>query len=125
MKRLRVESLLDKMPPLLGILKMYAVIKSGGKQHKVAEGEIITIEKIDAEEGSNIEFSEVLAVNKEGSLQIGKPLLEGAKVVGKVINHIKAPKVTIIKMKRRQDWRKKQGHRQNLSKIEIKSIEIK
>ena len=125
MKRLRVESLLDKMPPLLGILKMYAVIKSGGKQHKVAEGEIITIEKIDAEEGSNIEFSEVLAVNKEGSLQIGKPLLEGAKVVGKVINHIKASKVTIIKMKRRQDWRKKQGHRQNLSKIEIKSIEIK
>ena len=104
---------------------MYAVIKSGGKQHKVAEGEVITIEKIDAEEGSNIEFSEVLAVNKEGNLQIGKPLLEGAKVVGKVINHIKASKVTIIKMKRRQDWRKKQGHRQNLSKIEIKSIEIK
>ena len=104
---------------------MYAVIKSGGKQHKVAEGEIIIIEKIDAEEGSNIEFPEVLAVNKEGNLQVGKPLLEGAKVVGKVINHIKAPKVTIIKMKRRQDWRKKQGHRQNLSKIEIKSIEIK
>ena len=104
---------------------MYAVIKSGGKQHKVAEGEVIIIEKIDAEEGSNIEFSEVLAVNKEGNLQVGKPLLEGAKVVGKVINHVKAPKVTIIKMKRRQDWRKKQGHRQNLSKIEIKSIEIK
>ena len=104
---------------------MYAVIKSGGKQHKVAEGEIITIEKIDAEEGSNVEFSEVLAVNKEGNLQVGRPLLEGAKVVGKVINHVKAPKVTIIKMKRRQDWRKKQGHRQNLSKIEIKSIETK
>ncbi len=104
---------------------MYAVIKSGGKQHKVAEGEIIIIEKIDAEEGSNVEFSEVLAVNKEGNLQVGRPLLEGAKVVGKVINHIKAPKVTIIKMKRRQDWRKKQGHRQNLSKIEIKSIETK
>ena len=104
---------------------MYAVIKSGGKQHKVAEGEIITIEKIDAEEGSSVEFSEVLAVNKEGNLQVGRPLLEGAKVVGKVINHIKAPKVTIIKMRRRQDWRKKQGHRQNLSKIEIKSIETK
>ena len=104
---------------------MYAVIKSGGKQHKVSEGEIITIEKIDVEEGSNVEFSEVLAVNKEGNLQVGRPLLAGAKVVGKVINHIKAPKVTIIKMKRRQDWRKKQGHRQNLSKIEIKSIETK
>ena len=104
---------------------MYAVIKSGGKQHKVAEGEIITVEKIDAEEGSKVEFSEVLAINKEGNLQVGRPLLEGAKVVGKVINHIKAPKVTILKMKRRQDWRKKQGHRQNLSKIEIKSIETK
>ena len=54
---------------------MYAVIKSGGKQHKVAEGEIITIEKIDAEEGSNVEFSEVLAVNKEGNLQVGRPCL--------------------------------------------------
>ena len=104
---------------------MYAVIKSGGKQHKVAEGEIITIEKIDAEEGSNVEFSEVLAVNKEGNLQVGRPLLEGAKVIGKVINHLKAPKITIIKMKRRKDWRKKQGHRQNLSKVEIKSIETK
>ena len=104
---------------------MYAVIKSGGKQHKVAEGEIITIEKIDAEEGSNVEFSEVLVVNKEGNLQVGRPLLEGAKVIGKVINHLKAPKITIIKMKRRKDWRKKQGHRQNLSKVEIKSIETK
>ena len=56
---------------------MYAVIKSGGKQHKVAEGEVITIEKIDAEEGSNIEFSEVLAVNKEGNLQVGKPRICG------------------------------------------------
>ena len=104
---------------------MYAVIKSGGKQHKVTEGEIITIEKIDAEEGSNGEFSEGLAVNKEGNLQVGRPLLEGAKVIGKVINHLKAPKITIIKMKRRKDWRKKQGHRQNLSKVEIKSIETK
>ena len=77
---------------------MYAVIKSGGKQHKVTEGEIITIEKIDAEEGSNVEFSEVLAVNKEGNLQVGRPLLEGAKVIGKVINHLKAPKITIIKI---------------------------
>ncbi|MFL2754132.1 MAG: 50S ribosomal protein L21 [Gammaproteobacteria bacterium] len=101
---------------------MYAVIKSGGKQHKVAEGEIITLEKISAEEGAEIEFPEVLAVNKEGKLEVGSPLLKGAKVTAKIINHFKAPKVTIIKMKRRQDYRKKQGHRQNLTKVVIESI---
>jgi large subunit ribosomal protein L21 len=101
---------------------MYAVIKSGGKQHKVAEGEIITLEKISAEEGTEIEFPEVLAVNKEGKLEVGSPLLKGAKVTAKIINHFKAPKVTIIKMKRRQDYRKKQGHRQNLTKVVIESI---
>tara|TARA_B100001093_G_scaffold46931_3_gene39927 strand:+ start:12993 stop:13304 length:312 start_codon:yes stop_codon:yes gene_type:complete len=101
---------------------MYAVIKSGGKQHKVAEGEIITLEKISAEEGTEIEFPEVLAVNKEGKLEVGSPLLKGAKVTAKIINHFKAPKVTIIKMKRRQDYRKKQGHRQNLTKVIIESI---
>jgi large subunit ribosomal protein L21 len=102
--------------------KMYAVIKSGGKQHKVTEGEVITLEKISAEEGSEIEFPEVLAVNKEGKLEVGAPLLEGAKVTAKILDHIKAPKVTIIKMKRRQDYRRKQGHRQNLTKVLIESI---
>ena len=121
MKRLRVESLLDIMPILKGN-KMYAVIKSGGKQHRVTEGEVITLEKISAEEGSVIEFPEVLAVNKEGKLEVGAPLLEGAKVTAKILDHIKAPKVTIIKMKRRQDYRRKQGHRQNLTKVLIESI---
>jgi len=121
LKRLRVESLLDIMPILKGN-KMYAVIKSGGKQHRVTEGEVITLEKISAEEGSVIEFPEVLAVNKEGKLEVGAPLLEGAKVTAKILDHIKAPKVTIIKMKRRQDYRRKQGHRQNLTKVLIESI---
>ena len=65
---------------------MYAVIKSGGKQHKVSEGEEILLEKISLNEGEVIEFSEVLAVNKDGNLNVGKPLLEGAVVKGKVIN---------------------------------------
>jgi len=64
----------------------------------------------------------VLAVNKEGKLEVGAPLLEGAKVTAKILDHIKAPKVTIIKMKRRQDYRRKQGHRQNLTKVLIESI---
>ena len=101
---------------------MYAVIKSGGKQHKVSEGEEILLEKISLDEGDIIEFSEVLAVNKDGNLNVGKPLLEGAVVKGKVINHLKTKKITVIKMKRRKDYRKKQGHRQNLTKVKIESI---
>ena len=101
---------------------MYAVIKSGGKQHKVSEGEEILLEKISLDEGEVIEFSEVLAVNKDGNLNVGKPLLEGAVVKGKVLNHLKTKKITVIKMKRRIDYRKKQGHRQNLTKVKIESI---
>ncbi len=101
---------------------MYAVIKSGGKQHKVSEGEEILLEKISLNEGEVIEFSEVLAVNKDGNLNVGKPLLEGAIVKGKIINHLKTKKITVIKMKRRKDYRKKQGHRQNLTKVKIESI---
>tara|TARA_X000001036_G_C20543428_1_gene751309 strand:+ start:675 stop:992 length:318 start_codon:yes stop_codon:yes gene_type:complete len=101
---------------------MYAVIKSGGKQHKVSEGEEILLEKISLDEGEVIEFSEVLAVNKDGTLNLGKPLLDGAVVKGKVINHLKSKKINVIKMKRRKDYRKKQGHRQNLTKVKIESI---
>ena len=101
---------------------MYAVIKSGGKQHKVSEGEEILLEKLSLDEGEVIEFSEVLAVNKDGNLNVGKPLLDGAVVKGKVINHLKTKKITVIKMKRRKDYRKKQGHRQNLTKVKIESI---
>ena len=101
---------------------MYAVIKSGGKQHKVSEGEEILLEKISLDEGEVIEFSEVLAVNKDGNLNVGKPLLEGAVVKGKVLNHLKTKKIMVIKMKRRKDYRKKQGHRQNLTKVKIESI---
>ena len=101
---------------------MYAVIKSGGKQHKVSEGEEILLQKLSLDEGEVIEFSEVLAVNKDGNLNVGKPLLEGAVVKGKVLNHLKTKKITVIKMKRRKDYRKKQGHRQNLTKVKIESI---
>ena len=101
---------------------MYAVIKSGGKQHKVSEGEEILLEKISLDEGEVIEFSEVLAINKDGALNVGRPLLEGATVKVKVINHLKTKIINIIKRKRRKDYRKKQGHRQNLTKVKIESI---
>ena len=102
----------------------YAVIKTGGKQHKVEEGEIIAIEKLNIEEGEKVEFEEVLAVKTDGKLQVGAPLLTGAKVTGTVISQEKDKKVVIIKMRRRQDYRSKQGHRQKLTKVKIDSIKV-
>ena len=102
----------------------YAVIKSGGKQHKVEEGEVISIEKLNAEEGDKVEFEEVLAIKSEGKLQVGSPAIEGAKVTGTVLSQEKDKKVVIMKMRRRQDYRSKQGHRQKLTKVKIDSIKI-
>ena len=102
----------------------YAVIKTGGKQHKVEEGEIISIEKLNAEEGEKVEFEEVLAIKSEGKLQVGSPVIDGAKVTGTVLSQEKEKKVVIIKMRRRQDYRSKLGHRQNLTKVKIDSIKI-
>ena len=102
----------------------YAVIKTGGKQHKVEEGEIISIEKLNAEEGDKVEFEEVLAIKSEVKLQVGSPVIDGAKVTGTVLSQEKDKKVVIIKMRRRQDYRSKQGHRQKLTKVKIDSIKI-
>ena len=74
----------------------YAVIKTGGKQHKVEEGEIISIEKLNAEEGEKVEFEEVLAIKSEGKLQVGSPVIDGAKVTGTVLSLEKDKKVVII-----------------------------
>ena len=102
----------------------YAVIETGGKQHKVEEGEIITIEKLDLGEGEKVEFSDVLAVKNNDKLEVGKPFLDGAKVTGTVLSQEKDKKIVIIKMRRRQDYRSKQGHRQKLTKVKIDSIKV-
>ena len=102
----------------------YAVIKTGGKQHKVEEGEIISVEKLNAGEGDKVEFEEVLAIKLEGKLQVGSPVIDGAKVIATVVSQEKDKKVVIIKMRRRQDYRSKQGHRQKLTKVKIDSIKI-
>ena len=101
---------------------MYAVIKTGGKQHKVAEGEILKVEKLKASEGEPIDITDVLLIEKDGEVTLGSPFIEGAKVTAKILRHGKEDKVTIIKMKRRKDYRKKQGHRQNYSEIQIEQI---
>ena len=96
---------------------MYAVIKTGGKQHKVAEGEILKVEKLKASEGEPVDITDVLLIEKDGEVTLGSPFIEGAKVTAKILRHGKEDKVTIIKMKRRKDYRKKQGHRLSLIHI--------
>lgn len=103
---------------------MYAVIKTGGKQHKVAEGEILKVEKLKASEGEPVDITDVLLIEKDGEVTLGSPFIEGAKVTAKILRHGKEDKVTIIKMKRRKDYRKKQGHRQNYSEIQIEQITV-
>ena len=103
---------------------MYAVSISGGKQHKVAEGEILKVEKLKASEGEPVDITDVLLIEKDGEVTLGSPFIEGAKVTAKILRHGKEDKVTIIKMKRRKDYRKKQGHRQNYSEIQIEQISV-
>ena len=103
---------------------MYAVIKTGGKQHIVAEGEILKVEKLKASEGEPVDITDVLLIEKDGEVTLGSPFIEGAKVTAKILRHGKEDKVTIIKMKRRKDDRKKQGHRQNYSEIQIEQISV-
>ena len=103
---------------------MYAVIKTGGKQHKVVEGEILKVEKLKASEGEPVDITDVLLIEKDGEVTLGSPFIEGAKVTAKILRHGKEDKVTIIKMKRRKDYRKKQGHRQNYSEIQIEQISV-
>ncbi|ADL52449.1 50S ribosomal protein L21 [Clostridium cellulovorans] len=102
---------------------MYAVLQTGGKQYKVQEGDVLFVEKLDVEEGSTVEFDTVLAVGKESGLVIGKPMVEGAKVTAKVVAQGKAKKVLVLKYKPKKDYRKKQGHRQPFTKIQIEKIE--
>jgi large subunit ribosomal protein L21 len=103
---------------------MYAVIKTGGKQHRVSEGDVIAIEKINGEKGDAVVFDQVLMVEKEGDIRIGRPILEGAKVIGEILAQTKAAKLIVFKMKKRKGYHKKNGHRQQLTSMKIKEISI-
>jgi len=101
---------------------MYAVIKTGGKQYKVAAGEKLKVEQIPADIGSEITLGEVLALGAGDSIKFGAPLLDGANVVAKIVSHGRHDKVKIFKMRRRKHYQKHQGHRQNYTELEILSI---
>lgn len=101
---------------------MYAVIKTGGKQYRVAAGEKIKVEQIAADVGQEITIDQVLAVGNGSDLVIGAPLVAGASVVAKVLSHGKHDKVRIFKMRRRKHYQKRQGHRQAFTELEIGAI---
>ncbi len=102
---------------------MYAIIESCGKQYKVAEGDVVFFEKLDAEEGKKVTFDQVVLVSEEdGKVQIGNPYVKGIKVEGKVISHGKAKKILVFKYKAKKNYRRTQGHRQPYTKVEITGI---
>ena len=100
---------------------MYAIIESCGKQYKVAEGDVVFFEKLDAEEGKKVTFDKVVLVSDE-KVQVGNPYVKGVKVEGKVVAHGKGKKIIVFKMKAKKNYRRKQGHRQPYTKVEITTI---
>lgn len=101
---------------------MYAVIKTGGKQYRVAANDTLIIEKLEGDAGSTVEFTEVLLVGGEGEPKVGKPLIEGAKVTAEVVEQGRAKKVIAFKKRRRKNSRRKRGHRQHQTTVKIKEI---
>jgi large subunit ribosomal protein L21 len=101
---------------------MYAVVNIQGFQFKVEEGQQIYVNRLSEAEGENVEFGEVLLIDNNGQVSVGKPHVAGATVRAKVIEHLKDDKIIVFKKKRRKGYRKKNGHRQHLSQIEIESI---
>ena len=103
----------------------YAVIKSGGKQYKVISGDVILIEKNSAEKGSEIRFEDIIMLGAGANIKTKSSELASAAVIGEVIEQIKGPKITIFKKKRRQNYRRRKGHKQDLTVVRIKSIGVK
>lgn len=101
---------------------MYAMIETGGKQYRVQEGDKLFVEKLNVEEGQEVTLDKVLLVSNEGNITVGKPFVEGATVAAKVLENGKAKKIIVFKYKAKKDYRKKQGHRQPYTKLEITKI---
>ena len=100
---------------------MYAIIATGGKQYRVSEGDVIYIEKIDAQVDSTVSF-DVMLVENDGDVKIGTPVVDGVKVEGKVLGQIRGEKIVVFKYKAKKNYRRKQGHRQPYTKVEITKI---
>ncbi|HHY36785.1 MAG TPA: 50S ribosomal protein L21 [Firmicutes bacterium] len=101
---------------------MYAIIETGGKQYKVQPGDVVFVEKLPAEVGGKVEFDRVLALKQDDKLQVGTPYVEGARVVAKVLEHDKHKKILVFKYKAKSNYRRRYGHRQPFTRVQIEEI---
>ncbi len=101
---------------------MFAVIRTGGKQYKVAEGDVIYVETLEGQKGDELTLNEVLAVGQGGQLTMGSPLVQGASVTATILGQDRAEKVIIFKKRRRHNYRRKKGHKQHITVLKVKSI---
>ena len=103
---------------------MYAVIEACGKQYKVTKGDVVFFEKLDVEEGKKVTFDKVILLSDDGKIEVGAPYVKGIKVEGKVVAHGKGKKIIVFKYKAKKNYRRKQGHRQPYTKVEITAIKL-
>ncbi len=103
---------------------MYAVIEACGKQYKVTKGDVVFFEKLEVEEGKKITFDKVILLSDEGKIEVGAPYVKGIKVEGKVVAHGKGKKIVVFKYKAKKNYKRKQGHRQPYTKVEITAIKL-
>jgi len=103
---------------------MYAIVDIAGQQFKVEKGQEVFVHRLEGDEGAKLEFDKVLLVDNNGKIQVGTPTVEGAKVSGKIVSHLKGDKVIVFKKKRRKGYQKSNGHRQYLSKVLIEKITV-
>ena len=104
---------------------MYAIVEIAGQQFKIEKDQQIFVHRLDAKEGSKVDFDKVLLLNDAGKINVGAPVITGAKVTAKVLEHLKDDKVIVFKKKRRKGYKVKNGHRQHLTKLEIQNIDAK
>jgi large subunit ribosomal protein L21 len=109
---------------LTGILDMYAIIKTGGKQYRVEKDTVLSIEKLSGDKGASVTFDKVLMGSGDDKLQVGSPLLKGASVKGEILDQYKGEKVIAFKKRRRHGYQRTRGHRQNLTQVKITDIKL-
>lgn len=103
---------------------MYAVIETGGKQYRVQPGQVLAVEKLDAQPGDMVEIDTVLAAKKDTVIKVGSPYVEGARVIARVLEHGRGKKIVVFKYKPKKNYKRKQGHRQPYTKIKIEEIVV-
>ncbi len=104
---------------------MYAIVEIAGQQFKVEKNDEIYVHRLDGEPGTKVEFKDVLLIDQEGKINVGQPHVDGSRITGKILEHVRGDKVIIFKKKRRKGFQKQTGHRQDFSKVLIENISVK